>query len=392
MLFVHDTGGASGHAERLGNDIVISLGNGFGGTVSGHPGSTGTTKEEGGTVMHEIGHNLNLLHGGPYALTSTAFAGIPIADASINCKPNYPSVMSYGKQMPIGLAGNWALEFSFGLHPSLNESSLTDGSLIGPVDARQIRWGNPGMSPATLTDLSSDPIDWGNNGGAGPSPFSQDINNLGVVGCNTARIDTQTFHDHNDWANLDLKFRLTPSGTFDAAHSELEAEVNSDQAIQAYIENAGWSEDITTPAKFGAVLNDNRDVIPIKFPVVDKTNSTEIISNLASVIQIHYKICVDDKVECHDANTGLVRSGILSNATLGEPPCNFDSEGGFYQCDYREIEVGTHYLDAYFEDPVDSTKLTGPLIANEEDRGGNHITQHLKGQDKHWHTIWFKVQ
>ena len=51
-------------AERPGNDIFLSV-----------PGA--------GILMHELGHNLNLQHGG---------------DVGINCKPNYVSVMNYNMQ------------------------------------------------------------------------------------------------------------------------------------------------------------------------------------------------------------------------------------------------------------------------------------------------------
>ena len=54
---------SSGLAELLGNDFVVSLGCGFGGSdPSG--GSVGTDDQQAGTFMHELGHNLNLAHGG----------------------------------------------------------------------------------------------------------------------------------------------------------------------------------------------------------------------------------------------------------------------------------------------------------------------------------------
>ncbi|NWG36482.1 LamG-like jellyroll fold domain-containing protein [Nitrososphaera sp.] len=73
--------GSSGIAEVVGNDIIVSLG-------SFTPYPIAVDKQQ-GTYMHELGHNLGLGHGG--ALVHT--------DNSINCKPNYLSLMSYSRQM-----------------------------------------------------------------------------------------------------------------------------------------------------------------------------------------------------------------------------------------------------------------------------------------------------
>ena len=53
---------------------------------------------DGGTIMHELGHTLNLHHGG---------------DVDANCKPNYVSVMNYDQQFGIRQAGGGTiLDFS----------------------------------------------------------------------------------------------------------------------------------------------------------------------------------------------------------------------------------------------------------------------------------------
>jgi len=78
VIFGHDRSGAvgtSGYSEMPGNDILITLGS--------WEHSVGTQDQQSGTLMHEIGHNLNLHHGGMDAF---------------NCKPNYISVMSYSRQ------------------------------------------------------------------------------------------------------------------------------------------------------------------------------------------------------------------------------------------------------------------------------------------------------
>jgi hypothetical protein len=66
-LFIHSIGacGPSGIAELPGNDFIVSLGCGFHGASDGFGGTQGTLEEQKGTLMHELGHNLNLDHGGP---------------------------------------------------------------------------------------------------------------------------------------------------------------------------------------------------------------------------------------------------------------------------------------------------------------------------------------
>src|SRR6185503_2046898 len=66
-LFANSIGacGPSGIAELPGNDLIVSLGCGFNGVSDGFGGVQGTQKEQEGTLMHELGHNLSLDHGGP---------------------------------------------------------------------------------------------------------------------------------------------------------------------------------------------------------------------------------------------------------------------------------------------------------------------------------------
>jgi len=63
-------GTPSGLAEINGNDFIVSLGCGFGPyDANGNPDPNrhdiGTDDEQAGTFMHELGHNLDLDHGGP---------------------------------------------------------------------------------------------------------------------------------------------------------------------------------------------------------------------------------------------------------------------------------------------------------------------------------------
>ena len=118
-LFAHSqTGGetSSGMAEQPGNDLIISLGR-FTGAVGSHD-------QQEGTFMHEIGHNLNLTHGG----NDTATSSLPDPD---NCKPNYLSIMSYSRQFNESFALNRPLDYSHNALPKLNEAMINETKGIG---------------------------------------------------------------------------------------------------------------------------------------------------------------------------------------------------------------------------------------------------------------------
>ena len=73
--------GVSGNSELKGNDFVISLGDAGWGDSDGDGHPNGNINQQAATFMHELGHNLNLKHGGS---TNTP-----------TCKPNYFSVMNH---------------------------------------------------------------------------------------------------------------------------------------------------------------------------------------------------------------------------------------------------------------------------------------------------------
>jgi hypothetical protein len=82
---------STGFAEIPGNDIIISEGGQFDRTGTYYPDIG-----QGGTFMHELGHNLGLNHGGPVSVAGVA------TDPSqniLNYKPNFITVMNYDFQI-----------------------------------------------------------------------------------------------------------------------------------------------------------------------------------------------------------------------------------------------------------------------------------------------------
>jgi metallopeptidase family M12-like protein/thrombospondin type 3 repeat protein len=227
MVVAHNQTGstASGCAEIGGNDILVSLGS-FGGAVKGHTGGVGTTDQQGGTFMHEIGHNLGLRHGG---------------GDNLNCKPNYPSVMSYSRQFSSPLSPrplDYARQLlgvpittATGPATGLDENSLSEPSGIGNF-VGSIVFGPPvfvplqGTKPVVASDNNS-PINWNNNAVSTDAGFPQDVNNTGVAGCPAS--PGEQLVGFNDWANIQLNFRGSIDFS-DGAHATIDGSKAVDAA------------------------------------------------------------------------------------------------------------------------------------------------------------------
>jgi hypothetical protein len=147
---------SSGQAETNGDDLIVSL--------QCFDGLTNTSN----TLMHELGHNLGLRHGG---------------DNATNNKPNYNSVMNYRFQFPgadadagsgaCDAVGDQILGFSSGTRVALDEAAVDESAGV----------------------CGSVPIDFNANSVIDASPYAQSLNLDALI---------ETLHDVDDWAILDF--------------------------------------------------------------------------------------------------------------------------------------------------------------------------------------------
>jgi parallel beta-helix repeat protein len=187
----------------------------------------GTSSKQAINIFHELGHTLNLDHGG---------------GDSENCKPNYLSIMNYAymifselemqkqKKYPIQDITNIVennmpllpLEFSTQRLDSLDENALNEssgvqiyGSDFPPgLDTLHAypQYDSNGNVIETGYDVSSTglPIDWNNNGILEPV-VQQDINNfdstLGSITDCSEENKLSVLKGFNDWEELQYNFR-----------------------------------------------------------------------------------------------------------------------------------------------------------------------------------------
>jgi uncharacterized protein YjdB len=197
--------GYTGLGELGGNDFIISNGSYSSYATTGQ-GLNLLINHQAATVMHELGHNLNLQHGG---------------FESTNNKPNYYSIMNYtyalngldpnpnsitayqrwrnsnGDNTPnfcnlqnssCGNPSNFIMNYSDGTSIDLDENALYEANNIG------------------RGSLNGAYADWDLNGFKTPTSVSRDLNGDG---------QKTVLKDYNDWGNLVFPFtRNSQNGQF----------------------------------------------------------------------------------------------------------------------------------------------------------------------------------
>jgi hypothetical protein len=188
--------GSSGRAELFGNDIILTMGSSDYSTRPGRDLNL-LINYQAAILMHELGHNLGLEHGG---------------DTSQNNKPNYWSVMNYMYAL-VGLDPNpasytayerWRLEKG-DQYPTL--CNLV-ASPCGSPSSFVMDYSDGSSAPLDETALSESVnlgrgsqvgayADWDLSGSLTTAKISKDLDGDGLK---------TTLRDFNDWGNLQLPF------------------------------------------------------------------------------------------------------------------------------------------------------------------------------------------
>lgn len=187
-------------ARQIANFTSVSGGSGPGGVgiiigLGNFTGGVGSVDEQTGTLMHELGHDLGLDHGG---------RGDPV-----NFKPNYFSVMNYAFGMRGFIRnGQRVYDYSHGGQRDLVESGpygLDESAGLGPNAAGfQTQHFCPakGSQPARRIAVAdaAGPIDWDCDGVFNEPNVLADVNADPKQPMNTLG----TLVDHDDWSDLTL--------------------------------------------------------------------------------------------------------------------------------------------------------------------------------------------
>lgn len=171
------------------------------------PGSDGVTYQlDAGTIMHEMGHNLGLRHGG--------------VDHA-NRKPNYISIMNYDHQFGIPLVGQGGALIDFApardtpADPGANrasaplavldEAALDEGIVLDAGDdAHRLIHHLPECGGAVQTPLDQ-AVDWDNDGQRDIAPIDNAwLNQIAERDGTCADPTSQDFESQDDWAVVRL--------------------------------------------------------------------------------------------------------------------------------------------------------------------------------------------
>jgi hypothetical protein len=161
---------SSGSATTPGDRIMI--------TLQCQP----SVQKIGNTIVHELGHNLGLQHGG---------------DGSCNGKPNYNSVMNYryqftGIDLNCDRFGDGIASYSMGTNAVLDENTLIESA--GICAAKPMDWNGNSVIDAAAVQVEINNLDWTWEG--------KQLENCGGL-------YTQ-LSDYDDWSSIQLE--LFPVG------------------------------------------------------------------------------------------------------------------------------------------------------------------------------------
>ncbi|WP_343073312.1 hypothetical protein [Pyxidicoccus fallax] len=165
----YDSGGSSGLSRGIpAHDFMVTMGN------WSTPG--GTEQQQAGTIMHELGHNIGLMHGG---------------NENMNYKANYISIMSYNYQLNgLRVNGvNGVLDYSRLRVASASEASVSETAAFAP------------LAPTTEAILATYGVRIGGVLRSGNASANLDFNGNGVIQAGFIAQDLNNDGDSSDFIN-----------------------------------------------------------------------------------------------------------------------------------------------------------------------------------------------
>ncbi|GAB4267570.1 MAG: hypothetical protein Kow0029_02110 [Candidatus Rifleibacteriota bacterium] len=205
-------GSFSGLGELSGNDFIVVLGNSSF-SDSSSDDLNYLNYEHAATLMHELGHNLGLRHGG---------------DVDDNYKPNYISIMNYmysNYGLPVkgdAKEGDRYYYYRFSTVDGKSTSSafkqyfpngwwnldmhntpMTDTVIMDFSNGTSGTINEASISEAAGLGRGGSPVDFNGNGNSSDSGLSMDLDNDGSI---------KTMTDFNDWAQIKANFSRYISG------------------------------------------------------------------------------------------------------------------------------------------------------------------------------------
>lgn len=198
---------SSGLAELSSNDLLITLG-GWGLNSATAEASNVLINIQAGTIMHELGHNLGLRHGG---------------NNELNYKPNHFSIMNYLYQLE-GLpyiGHNEADRYYNFRNLAYGNNACSNTALSNPNTASHhdfvIDYSHGTMALINEYKIdeslgfqfnNADAVDFNCDGSISINSINTDINLDGSIG---------VLSDYNEWDNLELNFNQFREGALNGA-------------------------------------------------------------------------------------------------------------------------------------------------------------------------------
>jgi len=243
---LNGSAGSSGLAEINANDLIVSVGN-WNLSTSSTANTNRLVNYQASTIMHELGHNLGLLHGG---------------NENDNYKPNYISIMNYLYQLSglpdIGNDEGDRVYYSSNFHSQSGTcySGLSNSNTTSTFKMDYSHGSGASFNFAAINETlglgqaGSSGVDFNCDGDASDTSTTMTDANGDLSG---------TITDYDDWGNINLLFQRSFSGSNHGSFSIYSSSDAPDES-ELMIERVGddrspVAEEFSPPPEFFEALH-----------------------------------------------------------------------------------------------------------------------------------------